>query len=259
MRDNASAFTSASQQARIWTEGWVLDQMYCPACGAEPLLDFANNAPVADFYCGACAEEYELKSKKTKTFGRKLTDGAYGTMMQRLESDSVPSLMMLGYDADARTVRDLAVIPKPFFTPDIIERRKPLGPNARRAGWTGCNILIHKVPKLGRIDLVRDQVPLPREHVLEAWQKTNFLRTQTFDRKGWALDVLTCVEAVTKTTPDFTLADIYAFEDRLSALHPDNNNVRPKIRQQLQVLRDAGLVRFMGRGRYRDLGFSNHA
>ncbi|QYX55774.1 hypothetical protein K1T73_11855 [Roseovarius sp. SCSIO 43702] len=50
---------------------------------------------------------------------------------------------------------------------------------------------------------------------------------------------------------EFTLAEIYAFEDRLSQVYPGNNNVRPKIRQQLQVLRDNGFLEFLGAGRYR--------
>jgi type II restriction enzyme len=50
---------------------------------------------------------------------------------------------------------------------------------------------------------------------------------------------------------EFALADIYAFETRLSALHSGNRNVRPKIRQQLQVLRNLGMLAFQGRGRYR--------
>ena len=33
--------------------------------------------------------------------------------------------------------------------------------------------------------------------------------------------------------------------------YPDNHNVRPKLRQQLQMLRDLGLVEFVGRGRYK--------
>jgi type II restriction enzyme len=45
--------------------------------------------------------------------------------------------------------------------------------------------------------------------------------------------------------------DIYAFEAELAALCPGSNNVRPKIRQQLQVLRDQGYLQFVGRGRYR--------
>lgn len=37
---------------------------------------------------------------------------------------------------------DLVVVPGPFFIADVIHAHKPLGPNARRAGWQGCNILI---------------------------------------------------------------------------------------------------------------------
>jgi type II restriction enzyme len=41
---------------------------------------------------------------------------------------------------------------------------------------------------------------------------------------------------------EFTNDDAYTLEKKLSELHPDNRNVRPKIRQQLQVLRDLGLL-----------------
>ncbi len=36
--------------------------------------------------------------------------------------------------------------------------------------------------------------------------------------------------------------------------YPNNKNVRPKIRQQLQVLRDLGLIEFEGQGKYTLLG-----
>jgi type II restriction enzyme len=58
-----------------------------------------------------------------------------------------------------------------------------------------------------------------------------------------------CVEAIGKR--DFQLDDIYAFEDRLSRIYPGNQNVRPKIRQQLQFLRDRGYLDFVSRGYYR--------
>ncbi len=50
---------------------------------------------------------------------------------------------------------------------------------------------------------------------------------------------------------EFTLAEVYACEDALRRLHPQNLHVRDKIRQQLQVLRDLGFVEFEGRGIYR--------
>ena len=248
MREDAAAFQSGSQKARVWTEGWVLREMYCPSCGAKRLTDFANNKPVADFFCSNCDEEFELKSKKSG-FGRKVTDGAYATMMERLQSDSVPSLMLLRYNAETRLVRDLSVIPKQFFVTDLIERRKPLAASARRAGWVGCNILIDKVPKAGRIDLVTNRIAVPKDTVINRWAKTQFLRGKSLATKGWVLDVLNCVEKI--GAAEFTLAEVYAFENYLGEMHPENNNVRPKIRQQLQVLRDAGVLEFLGRGRYR--------
>ncbi len=36
----------------------------------------------------------------------------------------------------------------------------------------------------------------------------------------------------------------------LRELHPKNRHIRPKIRQQLQILRDNDTLRFIARGRY---------
>jgi len=58
-----------------------------------------------------------------------------------------------------------------------------------------------------------------------------------------------CVESLGK--PEFTLDEVYAFERHLGDLYPGNQNVKPKIRQQLQYLRDRGFVEFVSRGSYR--------
>jgi len=67
--------------------------------------------------------------------------------------------------------------------------------------------------------------------------------------RGWTLDVLNLLRSLRKQS--FTLADAYALETHLAALHSANRHVRPKIRQQLQVLRDLGLLDFLGDGNYR--------
>lgn len=69
--------------------------------------------------------------------------------------------------------------------------------------------------------------------------------------EGWKLDVFNCLLKIKSS--NFRLKDIYDFEDRLKTLHPENRNVRPKIRQQLQLLRDIGLVEFVSPGNYRKL------
>ena len=67
--------------------------------------------------------------------------------------------------------------------------------------------------------------------------------------RGWTLDVLRAIGEIGRRS--FTLSDAYAYENRLRMLHPNNKNIRPKIRQQLQVLRDLGILRFLGAGQYR--------
>jgi type II restriction enzyme len=49
---------------------------------------------------------------------------------------------------------------------------------------------------------------------------------------------------------DFTLDEVYTFENELSKKYPDNRHIKDKIRQQLQVLRDKGYLEFTSRGNY---------
>jgi type II restriction enzyme len=176
-------------------------------------------------------------------------DGAYGVKMQRLASDTSPNLMLMNYDLARFAVTDLFFVPKQFFTPAIIEARPPLSPTARRAGWVGSKIVLRDVPESGKVWFVRGGEALAKDAVLEQWRSTLFLRDAGLAARGWLIEVMKCVEAIGRES--FTLDDVYAFEPRLAALYPRNNNVRPKIRQQLQVLRDRGWVEFTGRGRYR--------
>ena len=247
--ESQTAFDSGSQQARVWTERWVATQMFCTNCGSPTLSQLPANSPVADFICPTCSEQYEVKSKKGATFGKSVADGAYGTKIERLSSSTNPHLLLLNYDVAQREVRNVFVVPKHFFVPEIIQRRPPLKDTARRAGWVGSNILIGQVPEAGRIFILRNGIEEPRDAVLAKWKQTLFLKRESVEARGWVIEVMKAVEMIGRL--EFDLDDVYAFEARLSAIYPGNNNVRPKIRQQLQVLRDNGYLEFLGRGRYR--------
>lgn len=240
-------FESASQKARVSTELWAR-RVGCPNCGSLTLDRLPANTPVSDLRCPACGEEYELKSKQGR-FGARVPDGAYRTMQQRLVEQNNPHLMLLAYDGVSREATDILVIPKHFFVLALIEPRPPLAPPARRAGWQGCNINISKVPPSGRVVLLQDRLWTPRDEVRRQWESTLFLQKVSLDARGWLLEVMKAVEAIGR--PEFTLDEVYASEARLQELYPANRHVRPKIRQQLQVLRDAGYLDFIGRGRYR--------
>jgi type II restriction enzyme len=246
--ESQSSYTSGSQSARAWTEAWVRTWAYCPHCGNANMSQFPNNSPVADFLCTSCSEEFELKSQKGK-FGAKVSDGAYKTKCERLVASNNPNLLLMNYDRKSLTVVNLFIVPKHFFIRDIIEERKPLAASARRAGWVGSNILLSKVPEAGKIHIVQNGSIRPKEIVLQEWQKTLFLRDEPLEARGWLLDVLKCVESIGK--PEFNLDEVYAFERHLGELYPGNQNVKPKIRQQLQYLRDRGFIEFVSRGNYR--------
>lgn len=242
-------YKSVSQKARVLTEEWVGRTTFCPNCGQANIRKYPNNQPVADFYCSSCREEYELKSKQG-IIGSKIVDGAYHTMLERLTSSNNPNFFFLNYNLLNFQVTNFLVIPKHFFIPEIIEKRKPLSENAVRAGWIGCNILLNHIPKTGKIYFVRNGEVESKEEIILAWKKTLFLRDEReISTKGWLLDVMCVVENLGKQ--QFTLDDVYAFEKELSRLHPDNMHIKDKIRQQLQILRDKGYLDFVERGVYK--------
>ena len=246
----ADGYTSKSQIARVLTENWVSLNIYCPVCGMNRLHDFTNNLPVADFYCEKCNSEYELKSKKD-IFTQKIVDGAYGTMIERINSDNNPNFFFLNYSERDLSVKNFIVIPKHFFVDDIIEKRNALGANAKRAGWIGCNILLKNIPNSGKIFLVKNGVIIKKETVLNNWKRTSFLSNQKKESRGWTIEVMKLLDKI--QTDDFSLNRMYKFEDELKVKFPNNNFIKDKIRQQLQVLRDKGLIEFKGRGNYRKL------
>lgn len=241
-------YRSASQQARRMTEGWVSKQMYCPSCGYFSIRRFENNKPVADFYCPECGNEYELKSK-SGSFGSQVIDGAYDAMIKRITSNTNPDFFFMSYSLHSQSVQELIVVPKHFFVPDIIMKRAPLAANAHRSGWIGCNIQISKIPQQGRISIIKDAIINDKKKVLVAVSRSRGLEIQDIQARGWLLDVLMCVNSI--QSEDFSLDEVYKFSKVLAEKHPQNHNIKAKIRQQLQMLRDRGFLNFLGQGHYR--------
>ena len=110
-------------------------------------------------------------------------------------------------------------------------------------------------------------VIVPPEEVREQFKRVKPLKEIGVKERGWTLDVLNAIRRLVESrrrgdetpsnqrlltsSPTFTTADAYTFTRELERLHPDNRHVRDKIRQQLQVLRDAGLLLHIERGLWR--------
>jgi type II restriction enzyme len=249
--DKIGDLHSPSQIARVLTEPWVAENMFCPRCGSPVIRKFPNNKPVADFYCPQCGGQFELKSK-CGTFTHKVNDGAYDTMIARITSNQNPDFFFMSYSREDFKVRDFMMVPKHFFVPSIIEKRKPLSSQARRAGWVGCNILIDQIPMQGVIPIISDGVCRNRDSVVNDVARSGLLEEKNIHARGWLMDVLSCMNLIAGEV--FSLQDMYRFEERLYKKHPENNHIQAKIRQQLQVLRDKGMIIFLGNGAYRKMG-----
>lgn len=244
----ANGYRSKAQIARVLTETWTAEHMYCPVCGWPSIIKFPNNRAVADFYCPNCKNQFEQKSKNGP-FGAKIADGAYTTFIQRISSNDNPDFLLMSYSREKMTVESMVFVPKFFFVPELVEKRKPLSENAHRAGWVGCNILFEKIPIQGRIPIIENQTPLDKDDVLHRVSQAQKFRTNDIATRGWLLDTLNCINSIESNV--FTLEMVYQFEEELAVKHPNNHNIRAKLRQQLQQLRDRGVIAFLGNGRYR--------
>ena len=244
----AEGYKSASQIARVLTEDWLAHNMYCPICGELTIRRAEPNAPVKDFVCNNCKSQYELKSKKNDSdrFQSTVADGVYGTMIDRITFLDNPSFFFMHYNR--YEVNNLIIVPKCFFTPDIIEKRNALSNNARRAGWEGCNILMQRIPATAKIPIILNGVTMPVADVISKYKRVYSLQTKSMESRGWLVDTLHLVERLEET---FTLKQMYDFCDELKIKHPNNNHINDKIRQQLQYLRDKGFVEFKGNGVYK--------
>lgn len=127
----AEAFRSQSQIAKVLTESWIAKEGYCPSC-LSSLVQAKANSKVLDFKCDICKHDFELKSKKG-SFGNKISDGAYNTMVARLAEDKSPHFFFINYSPDFK-VQNLIAVPAYFIQSSCIEKRKPLSSTAKRAG-----------------------------------------------------------------------------------------------------------------------------
>ena len=108
--------------------------------------------------------------------------------------------------------------------------------------------ILSNIPKEKRIKIPKIELEQASEYFDVYTGGTDSIR-ETLG--GWKLSVFDCLLQV--QDDNFSLSDIYKFEDTLQQQYPENQFIRDKIRQQLQELRDLGLIEFFGQGQYRKL------
>ena len=170
-------YKSLSQMVRVMSEDWVQREMYSLSSKGGHLIRFPSNRRLSDFSSSDNGDIYELKSKN-KSFGQKILAGNYYTTIQRLQEKNKPHFIFLTYDRVTWKVVSVMVIPRHFFKPRMIKKRKPLSDNAQRKGWTGCSIIMDSIPENGKIFIVKDGVIREQSVVIKEWKRALLLKNK---------------------------------------------------------------------------------
>jgi len=244
--DLLGMYPSGRQSARLLTESWIENNLYCPNC-LEPRLEREQvNTPLTDFRCvnRSCGQTFQLKAQRGK-IGPVWRDSAYNPWSESFTKGTTPNLTLMHYDIKDLRVLNLEVIPPFFIRPSCIMKWEL----STRPNYWMCSILLHSVGPDAHIKIVTDGVEEDRQRVQERYRSFAWMRHLPPQSRGWTADVLRCIRELGNRS--FTLKEVYkSYEQELQKLHPENKNVQAKIRQQLQVLRDRNKIRFIGKGCY---------
>lgn len=108
--------------------------------------------------------------------------------------------------------------------------------------------ILEKIPKSVSLKLPSFEIETPEENLdiieIPIEPILNSL-------SGWKLEVFKCANSIPKQI--FSLNEINKFENYFKEIYPTNQHITDKIRQQLQYLRDLGLLEFLGGGKYKKL------
>jgi len=242
-------FRSGAQWARDFTERWWAERGYCFACHSDDRLEvLENNAPCWDFRCRACGHPFQLKGSLNKS-GTTVQDGSYKVMTDYIRRMMSPTFVLLRYTRD-RTVPQVAAVHCVFITKDAIVPRKPL---TARPSYVMCSVRLADIPMQAKISVVENFSFVKKDKVREQFQKLSSLENRQVKGRGWMALILNLTQRL--PAGNFRVDDLLAFRNEIEKQFPDNRHVREKVRQQLQFLRNAGLVQFVdNRGTFRLTG-----
>ena len=138
--------------SRIYGEAceyWLSDNVTCPECKLGKMTKLTANVPVVDHACTNCGATFQVKEKNGKILKRdgsaSIIGADYKTTLISLQAEKGDwSMILISYCREANLVKKVSYIPSSNIKENNIVPRKPLGPNARRAGWQGCNIVFSR-------------------------------------------------------------------------------------------------------------------
>jgi len=128
-------------------EKYCCKHLKCINCDSSNWLECITNEKSKDQICKKCNKKYQIKCKKIteKQYSILMTNkifktiGAeYNTTLKSIEQEI--DYVIILYDKEYKILGILHINSDNINSDNIIPRNK-LGPNARRAGWQGCNLI----------------------------------------------------------------------------------------------------------------------
>jgi len=139
------------QKLGDWGERQVASKCACPRCKRSKTLKLLPpNFKCADLVCDFCGYLAQVKTTRVpdpEQLPKTILGGAWEPQRDRMQAGIYFPLFVVLVDKDQRQW-SIKFLPADLQTPDMFEARKPLSPNAKRAGWQGFLI---------RCDLVEDR------------------------------------------------------------------------------------------------------
>jgi len=144
-------------------------------------------------------------------------------------------------------LKDIKLVSKVVSDFNLISNNENTG-NVKLSDIKAVRELLSKIPKSDSLKLPKYEIETPEKN-LDIIEISEDIILSSL--KGWKMEVFKCLQDIPSQI--FTLNEINKFEYKLKAIYPSNNNILAKIRQQLQYLRDLGLIEFLGNGLYKKL------
>jgi hypothetical protein len=96
-KEGLEGYKSNSQRARVATELWAQQNLYCANCECTSLHQAPANMPAVDLDCLTCGACFQLKAQ-SHPFSRRIVDAAYSAMVRAIRENRTPNLFALQYD-----------------------------------------------------------------------------------------------------------------------------------------------------------------
>ncbi len=126
-------------------------------------------------------------------------------------------------------------------------------PQSEASRVVGCNLRLDRIPPDGEVQVIEGGVAVAKSEVRRKFQRYLPLNTLSAARRGWAALRLRIVRSLPGR--QFALSDLYARDAEFAFAYPGSRCLHEKIRQQLQLLRNIGIIRFKGNGQYELIDF----